>query len=151
MSIFIPKPLKASVNQKAVLNLKQDFILPSPQLDHILWILCLGAFSWEIWAVSLHEVVQDAQYQRTGLQRWDPNLPGLSSSWMTLLGLENSLCLKRVLSISRTFEDLSFSSSVLITATLSSSGASATLAVFVLLYISTEVLIHSHERQRWLV
>lgn len=123
MSIFTLKPLKASVNQKAELNLKQAFTLPPPQLDHILWIFCLGAFGWEIWAVSLHEVVQDAQCQSTDLKRWDPSPPGLSSSWMTLLGVENSLCLKRVMNILRTFKDLSFSSSVLISETPSSSVA----------------------------
>lgn len=51
------------------------------------------------------------------------------------------------MSISRTFEDLNFSSSLLVTATSSSSGASATLALFVLLYLGTQVLVHSHERQ----
>lgn len=151
MSIFIPKPSKASVNQKAELNLQQAFTLPPPQLDHILWMLCLGAFSWEIWAVSVHEVVQGEQCQCTGLQRWDPNPPSLSSSWITLLGVGNSLWFKRVMNISKMIKDLSFSSSVLVTATSSSSGASATLALFVLLYLSTEVLVHSCERWRCLV
>lgn len=79
---------------------------------HVLWTCCLEALSWELWAVSLDEV-QEAQCQCAGLQRWDVNLSGLSSSWMTLLRTERSLCLKWMMNISRTLKDLSFSSSVL--------------------------------------